>query len=288
MVAKTPQQYCVAIGSVLLMAGGLVSLAASHVMGRSAAMSAFEASVGNALLLAACAALLLGITGAASVLMYSRCVLCTHALAAIALCVVCSTVGVQLLLQVSNDATRIDRVCEQVQAGGSLNGSAAAVSAQQAYDELNDALADCRLANSMALRLDACKEQERRVAANPYVALFRDAEDTYSCSGFCQDGMPMFGLPAGSVNEENKGVFRTACFVYLTDEVRSHAGVAVSVLLLVAALPLGPAFCACWLVCAPPPLPRHGYAHRPEELEWIALPQDDDNDSEAEGTMDSP
>ena len=30
----------------------------------------------------------------------TRCVLCTHALAAIALCVVCSTVGVQLLLQV--------------------------------------------------------------------------------------------------------------------------------------------------------------------------------------------
>merc|ERR1712113_9080 len=140
---------------------------------------------------------------------------------------VSAALGCYLLIDVFNHTIQLDRTCQNFQSGivGTLPSQIA--SPQNAYNALLQALHQCRNGNPLALRLDACPEASDDDGHwwqdNTYKDVFRTAEAMYSCSGFCSNGAPVFGLPEGTVNEDNKLVKREACFAPLAKEVRGYA-----------------------------------------------------------------
>merc|ERR1719321_1896114 len=119
---------------------------------------------------------------------------------------------------------------------------------------MSEALLGCRQSNPLALRLEACPTAKDKASipwqANDFVTLLRMAEGRYACSGFCKNGIPLFGLPGGTVDETNKQLQRPACFAPLTNELRVTGASATSALLIAAGLLLVPVCSACWLACA--------------------------------------
>lgn len=283
------QQACVGIGGTLLMAMGVLLFTLWRFTSFSVAVQVFEQHIGRWLLWAVVAMLLLGTIGAASAWCWNRCCLCLFAWLALLAGAVILTCGVILLVQPASDAARLERLCEEadsLEALAGLRAPAVIVAAQDSYESMLDALSSCRRTNRQAIRLDACPDaadsSQRPWQSNPHKELFQWAENSFSCSGFCRDGLPLFGLPRGSVNEVSRGRARHACFSSIATDVRRRSLLAAVALISGGVLLLAPAVCACWLACAPPPSRRPGYVHHPEELDWTAVPQDDsDSDSAA-------
>lgn len=252
----------------------------------SVATKIFQKFVGNWLLMIAIALLLLGSCGLASAWLWNPCCLCAFAWLALLLGATCGSAGSVLLVQPGSDPARLERVCEQagsVKTLAQLKAPASVVTAQSSYDSMREALAWCRRKNKLAIRLSACPNAvdsaNQTWRTNPYRTLFSWAENKFACGGFCQDGAPLFGLPPGTVNEDNRARPRPACFAPIAAELRRQVLVAAGALVLAGILLLGPALCACWLACAPPPVRRADYVHHPKELEWTAVAQED-SDSE--------
>ncbi|CAE8701430.1 unnamed protein product, partial [Polarella glacialis] len=270
------QQYCVAAGGVLVMAVGFMLLAAWRLVLDSEVLRVFEARLCLSLLVSGSLAVGLGVIGAGSACCQSRLVLCGYSWAALFLGISCATCSALLSLQVASRATRVEMDCQEVQLGSPV-GSAARP-ANEAYEGMYRDLAYCRKASPLALRLDACLDSPGspgdRWRSSPFEAMLRSAEEEYRCSGFCEDGQPLFALPVGTINQENKLKKRPACFSPLMEEVREMGVFGCLALLLAALLLVLPSCCACWLACAPPPVRRPNYAHRPEEL-LRSAPEDD-------------
>lgn len=269
------------------MAAGVILIAIWRFTSFSLAVQVLEQHVGSWLLWAGGALLLLGAIGALSAWKWSRCCLCCFAWMALLTGVGLLSLGTVLLVQPSSDATRLERLCEEANSPSALGGLGAPsawVAVQNSYDSMFDALSSCRSQNKLAIRLDACPDAtdsaKRPWQSNPHRQLFRWAEKSFSCSGFCKDGPSLFGLPTGSVNQVNRGKPRHACFSAIAAELRSRALLSANALLFAGVLLLAPSICACWLACAPPPNRRAGYIHHPEELEWTAVAQDSDSDGD--------
>jgi len=240
-----------------------------------------------------------------------RCALLSYAVLAQLFGAACGVGCAYFLAVVSTNTTLIDYACIQEQrsstvsshvafAGGTTSQlSFVAAEAQAVYNSMSAALQACRVHTPAALRLEGCEEAQSSVAAsndsdtaalagnifmqgrwNDYQDMFRWAEDQYLCGGFCQGGMPVFALPAGSVTQDNKLSNRSACFAPLVQEARWRASLACAALGACSILVVAPVLCACWLACAPPPKVRAGYVHRPEELEWNPVSQRDEDEED--------
>jgi len=271
------QQYCAAAGAILLMLAGIVAIGGWRLASRSVAVQQFEYGLAMWPLIIGVMLFSLGICGLIAAWHWSRLALCSYAWAALVLSLFCAYASWYQLIQISSDATHFDRVCEAAQSGGSVGDSARVAAVQTGYNAMREALEWCRRYNPLALRLEACPHATDTHGSPwrdcPYVELLRWAETAYQCGGFCKDGIPLFALPEGTINEDNRDQTRTACFAPLTAEVRWHAYMVCTLLMTSAAVLIIPVCSACWLACAPPPLKRAGYVHRPEELEWTIVPQ---------------
>lgn len=213
------------------------------------------------------------------------------------------------MLQVDSDTIRIERFCEKVRssAGAAEYRLEAAreapaaepgdrkdellelAAAQRAYDSLLQALLACRQKwpEALALSEEDCRGAEDR-NHTPWEAvhlqeLFVSAESEHSCSGFCRDGPSIFALPDGDVDEANRAEVREACFKPLVEEIRTLSSTASLLLLALGEMLLAPVCCSCWLLCAPPPVSRDDYVHRPGEAQWLRLPQDVDDADVGDG-----
>lgn len=285
-------------------------LAAWKSIGSSVAVRVFEASVDYTFLVACLSAVLLGILGVAASCRMDRC-LCCHLWLTLLLSFACITGGLLLMLQVDSDAIRIERFCEKVrssagaaeyrleaanEARGVADGAASAergapelAAAQRAYDSLLQALLACRQKwpEALALSEEDCRGAEDS-NHTPWEAvhlqeLFVSAESEHSCSGFCRDGPSIFALPEGEVDEANRAEVREACFKPLVEEIRTLSSTASLLLLALGEMLLAPVCCSCWLLCAPPPVSRDDYVHRPGEAQWLRLPQDVDDADGGDG-----
>lgn len=276
------------IGGALLMAMGVFLVATFWFTSRSVVMQVFEAYIARWLFWAGAALLLLGSMGMCSAWCWNRSCLCFFAWLALSMGATYLTGGAILLVQPWSDAARLERVCEEAsspKALGGLGAPAVVVAVQDSYDSMLDALSSCRCTNKLAIRLEACPvatdSKRRPWRSNPHKQLFRWAESSFSCSGFCKDGPSLFGLPRGTINQVNRGKTRHACFSPIAAEVRRRAWFAGISMLVAGVLLLAPVICACWLVCAPPPIRRPGYVHHPEEVFWVAVPQEDSDSDNA-------
>lgn len=254
----------------------------------SLSVQTFASYISRWLLCSGAALFLLGTFCVVSAYRWSRCCLFFFAWLALVAGATILAAGTVLFVQPGSDAAQIERLCEMAPSGsvlGKLGAPKNIVAAQNSYDSMLDALAACRAKNKMAIRLDACPDitdsAERPWITNPHRQLFRQAEDSFSCSGFCKDAAPLFGLPRGSVNLANRGRPRHACFSPIAAELRNRGMLAACMLLTAGVMLLGPAVCACWLACAPPPVRRSGYVHHAQELEWTAVAQDSDGEDAA-------
>lgn len=279
------QLYCVAIGVIFVLAAGLLTLVVWHTASAGVFVSMFDARLCRALLGIGLAILLLGILGGSALCCWNQYALCGFAWGALICSVVSFSIGCYLFLDVVNSTIHLDRTCQDVQLGIASSHLPQQVDIpQQAYASLLETLNRCREQQPLALRLDSCPKGTNANGSwwqdNPYKDVFRAAETMYSCSGFCFQGVPLFALPDGTVNEDNKLDKRPACFAPLSQEVRDHARFACWVLVIDAIVLILPVCCACWLVCAPPPKRRRRYVHRTEELEWTSLPVEDAEDDE--------
>lgn len=265
------QQYCVAVGAVLILVAGVI-VGSGGLLARSETVRALEPGLSTSLIRLSIALLVLGFIGLFLALVRWRWALFTYAWLSLALCIACGVSGAYFTAGIVSDAWRFDHACEVDQATGDVSSQRAAA-IQRAYNSMVEALLGCRQSNPLALRLESCPTATDKASvpwqSNDFVNLLRMAEGRYACSGFCENGIPLFGLPGGTVDETNKAVQRPACFAQITAELRQKGKSATSALLIAAGLLLVPVCSACWLACAPPPARRKGYIHRSEELEWM-------------------
>jgi len=282
------QQVCLGIGNLLLMAVGVGLTILALFTSSSLAVQTFENHIARWPLWGGISLLLLGAFGAVLAWSWSRCCLCFYAWLAMAVGAVLICAGSILLMQPTSFAAKVERLCEEANSPAALAGLGAPASvraAQDSFESMLESLANCRRQNSLAIRLDACPNAadsaKRPWRSNPHRELFRWAEDSFSCGGFCKGAPPLFGLPRGSVNEANRGQIRHACFSPIAADMRLWSLLAAGALLSAGILLLAPVHCACWLACAPPPVRRPGYVHHPDELEWTAVPQECDSDDAA-------
>lgn len=283
------QQACVGIGAALLMAAGIGLVILFYYGSSSLAVQTFDTRIITWPLWAGVALFILGVLGAILAGCWSRGCLCFYAWLAVALGTALLCTGSILLTQPPSFSTKVELLCEEADSPAALAGLGAPVSvraAQDSFDSMLEALARCRKQNSLAIRLDACPDAvdsaKKPWGVNPHRQLFRWAENAFSCGGFCKGAPPLFGLPRGSVNEANRAQIRHACFAPIAADIRLWSLLAAGALLSAAVLLLAPAYCACWLACAPPPVRRHGHVHHKDELEWTAVPQEDWDSDDAE------
>lgn len=297
------QHCCAASGGVLLLVLAVAALSEWQFASGSVAVVILETFLARTLLATALVAVTLGACGLIAICCGNRLLLCGYSVLTLILGFACISTLVALLIEVANQTTCIDFTCARAQTSDvpsdldtdaySIAGMPAcitAVEAHRAYEAMQNALHMCRQVQPNALSLDACPWQSAvyntsnlsAADALRWEKLFRWAEDEYSCGGFCRSHLALFALPEGSVNEGNKLQSRSACYAPLVEEVRKRSRPAFLLLFATAIISLLPAACGFWLACAFPPKRRANHVHRPEELAWTPLPQDDDEEDDEE------
>lgn len=280
------QQACLGVGSALSMSIGAMLLFL-FMFSRNPVVQFFIDYVTHWLLIAGLSFPCLGAFGASAAWCRNPCTLCTFAILSLLACTLCIVAGSIVYIQPPSDAVLYERLCEEANSTeslGTLGAPAVVISAQEAYDSLHEVLVACWRVNSVALGLNSCPDgtvaSSRPWQTNPYLDLFQYLENTFSCSGFCSDGVSLFGLPEGAVNEDNCRRTRHACFPSIGYVLRQQAWFSGISLIVAGVFLLAPTTCACWLACAPPPLRRTNHIHHPDELGWIPISQDEDSDSD--------